>query len=141
MQNIRKKAFRLHSQNKTENLMEFIIYLLILFYNIFDVFMITYFGNELKLLSGQLLYCLFQSSWYEYQFCSKSILILGERFKQPVELVILKVYPLTLELFTRVCMKAEIDQGIRLTNSIFPFQILSDAYSMFNILKTFAERA
>ncbi|XP_037052001.1 odorant receptor 94b-like [Bradysia coprophila] len=105
--------------NKPENSMEFIIYIVILTYNIFDVFMITYFGNELNLSSDRLSYCLFQSSWYEYQFCSKSILILGERFKQPVELVILKLYPLTLELFVR---------------------ILNNAYSMFNILKTFAER-
>nr|QGW45398.1 odorant receptor 25 [Bradysia odoriphaga] len=106
--------------NDPENVMEFIVYVVILLYNIFDVFMITYFGNELNLSSDQLCYCMFQSSWYEYQFCSKTILILGERFKQPVELVVLKLYPLTLDLFTR---------------------ILKNAYSMFNILKTFADRA
>lgn len=94
-----------YPQNQTENDMELMIYLLILIYNIFDIFMITYFGNEVNLSSDRLLYCLFQSNWYEYQSGRKTILILGERFKQPLELVILKLYPLTLELFTRVCLK------------------------------------
>jgi len=79
------------------------MYLLAFFYFIADLFMITYFGNEIMLTSDRLSYSLFESNWYEQpQSTKKCILIFGEYLKQPQQLVIGKLYPLTLETFTRV---------------------------------------
>lgn len=88
--------------------MEFCIYLIILSYNIFDVFMVMYFSNEITLLSDSLSYCLFESDWVgQSEKIKKVLLIFGERLKQSEQLVILKLYPLTLDLFTRVCIPLE----------------------------------
>ncbi|XP_037045319.1 odorant receptor 94a-like isoform X3 [Bradysia coprophila] len=77
----------------------------------------TDFGNEIMLSSDCLSYCLFESDWYNQpQSTKKNIIIFGEYLKQPQVFVIGKLYPLTLETFTR---------------------ILNSAYSMFNILKSF----
>ncbi|XP_037045318.1 odorant receptor 4-like isoform X2 [Bradysia coprophila] len=100
-----------------ESLLERIMFLLVFIYLIADLFMITYFGNEIMLSSDCLSYCLFESDWYNQpQSTKKNIIIFGEYLKQPQVFVIGKLYPLTLETFTR---------------------ILNSAYSMFNILKSF----
>lgn len=79
------------------------MYLLLLFYIVAELFMITYFGNEIMLSSGRLSYCLFESDWYNQpQTTQKCIVIFGECLKQPQQIVIGKLYPLTLETFTRV---------------------------------------
>nr|QGW45390.1 odorant receptor 17 [Bradysia odoriphaga] len=101
----------------SENLLERFIYVFVFFYYIAELFMITYFGNEIMLSSNRLSYNLFESNWYDQpQSTKKFVLIFGEYMKQPQVLVIGKLYPLTLETFTR---------------------ILNSAYSMFNILKSF----
>ncbi|XP_037039807.1 odorant receptor 94b-like [Bradysia coprophila] len=101
----------------SDNLLERLIYIFVFFYYIAELFMITYFGNEIMLSSNRLSHNLFESEWYDQpQSTKKCILIFGEYLKQPQELVIGKSYPLTLETFTR---------------------ILNSAYSMFNILKSF----
>nr|QGW45423.1 odorant receptor 50 [Bradysia odoriphaga] len=85
-------------------------------YSIFDIFMILYLGNELKLASDELSTCLYESDWIEQTESSrKSIIILSERLKQPQQLVVGKLYPLNLETFT---------------------SIVNGAYSMFNILQS-----
>lgn len=74
-----------------------------LMYNIADIFMITYFGNEIMLSSDRLSYSLFESNWIEQpQSNKKLVIIFGEYLKKPCELVVGKVYPLTLVTFTRV---------------------------------------
>ncbi|XP_037025588.1 odorant receptor 94b-like [Bradysia coprophila] len=99
------------------NSFERLLYFLVFFYFISDLFIITYFGNEIMLSSNRLSYCLFESDWYNQpQSTKKCVVIFGEHLKQPQQLVICKLYPLTLETFTR---------------------ILNSAYSMFNILKSF----
>ncbi len=81
-----------------------VIYIVILFYNISEIFMINYFGDEIMLSSTRVLYCLFESDWFEQpQTTIKCIIIFGEYLKQPHEIIIGKLYPLTLETFTRVC--------------------------------------
>nr|QGW45386.1 odorant receptor 13 [Bradysia odoriphaga] len=86
-----------------------------IFYYVFELFMITYFGNEIMLCNSRLSYSLFESDWIEQpQLTQKCIIIFREYLKQPQVLVIGKLYPLTLESFTR---------------------ILNSAYSLFNILK------
>lgn len=101
--------------------MELHIYYFVLLYNIFDIFMVMYFGNEIKLFSGRLSYCLFKSNWMEQsQLCKKSIIIFGERLKQTNQLVILKIYPLTLEIFTRVRSK----EATVVSNAITLFLVL-----------------
>nr|QGW45416.1 odorant receptor 43 [Bradysia odoriphaga] len=93
------------------------IHLLMLYYFISDLLMITYFGNEIMLASNRVSYSLFESDWIEQpQSTKKNIIIFGEYLRQPRVLVVGKLYPLTLETFTR---------------------ILNSAYSMFNILKSF----
>ncbi|XP_037024575.1 odorant receptor 94b-like [Bradysia coprophila] len=91
----------------------------LLFYFISELFMITYFGNEIKLTSNHLSYCLYESDWYNQSQTTKIyIIIFAEYLKQPQEVLIGKLYPLTLETFTR---------------------IFNSAYSMFNILKRFQQ--
>lgn len=87
----------------TENLVEYVIYVFILFYNILDIFMIMYFGNEIKLSSGRFSYCLFESDWIDQsQSYKKCLLIFGERLQMVHQMLILKLYPLNMETFTTV---------------------------------------
>ncbi|XP_037025558.1 odorant receptor 94b-like [Bradysia coprophila] len=105
--------------NVGDNLLERLTYLLLLLYFISELFMITYFGNEIMLSSNRLSYSLFQSNWVDQPHSTKKcIIIFGEYLKQPQELIVGRLYPLTLETFTR---------------------ILNSAYSMFNILKSFQQ--
>ncbi|XP_037025648.1 odorant receptor 94b-like [Bradysia coprophila] len=98
-----------------ESLVERFVHVLVFFYLTADIFMITYVGNEIMLSSNRLSYSLFESEWYNQpQFTKKCIIIFGEYLKQPQAIVIGKLYPLTLETFTR---------------------IINSACSMFNILK------
>lgn len=75
-------------------------------YNIFDIFIVMYFGNEIKLSSNRLSYCLFESNWTgQSKSYQKTIIILGEVLKQPHQLLISKLYPLNLETFTSVSLR------------------------------------
>lgn len=65
--------------------------------------MITYFGNEIMLASDRLTYSLFKSKWMKQtHIVKKLIIIFGEYLKKPQKVVTAKLYPLTLETFTRV---------------------------------------
>ncbi|XP_037041521.1 odorant receptor 94b-like [Bradysia coprophila] len=105
------------ASNIGDTLLEHVLYLLICFYCIADLFMITYMGNEIMNSSNRLSYSLFESDWYNQpQSTKKNVVIFGEYLKRPKKLLVGKLYPLTLETFTK---------------------ILNSAYSMFNILKSF----
>lgn len=79
------------------------VHVMILLYNIFDILMLTYIANEIKLQSQRLYYCLFECNWVEQSnSCKKSIIIVAENLKQPHELIIAILYPLNLETFTSV---------------------------------------
>jgi hypothetical protein len=122
-------------QSITENI-EYMIHLVVLLYTFFDIFMIMYFGNEIKISSDRLPYCLFQSDWYDQTESSKrSIIIFAELVKHPKELVIGKLYRLTLEAFTKVELYNPIVECDATFFSFF-LQILNSAYCMFNILKS-----
>ncbi|KAJ6636498.1 Odorant receptor Or2 [Pseudolycoriella hygida] len=98
-----------------DNLADSAVFAGYLFYAVFDVFSVMYFANEIKLKSEELFYNLYQSSWIEQTLkCKKILIIFGERLKQPHVLVVLKMYPLTLETFNK---------------------ILNSAYNMFKILQ------
>lgn len=45
-------------QHSSENIIEFLSYVAILFYNVFEVFLVMYFGNEIMLSSDRLSYYL-----------------------------------------------------------------------------------
>lgn len=65
--------------------------------------MVIYLGNEIKLASGNLSHCLFESNWTKQTHsCKKCITILKERLKRPQELIVGKLYPLNLLTFTSV---------------------------------------
>nr|QGW45400.1 odorant receptor 27 [Bradysia odoriphaga] len=97
------------------NFAERIVHVYSLFYSLAELFMITYLGNEIMLSSSRLTYSLFESEWIgQPHSTQKCIIIFGEYLKQSHEMLIGKLYPLTLETFTR---------------------ILNSAYSLFNILK------
>ncbi|XP_037033125.1 odorant receptor 33b-like [Bradysia coprophila] len=101
--------------NVSTNVLERLIHVYTFFYNISELFMITYFGNEIMLSSSCLTYSLFESEWTEQPHSTKKcIIIFGEYLKRSHEMLIGKLYPLTLDTFTR---------------------ILKSSYSLFNILK------
>lgn len=93
----------LHLQNISDNLLERTLNFVVMLYILSEIFMITYFGNEIKLSSNRLSYSLFESTWINQTHSTKKcVIIFGEYLKQPHQLVIGKLYPLTLETFTRV---------------------------------------
>ncbi|XP_037039747.1 odorant receptor Or2-like [Bradysia coprophila] len=103
----------------SSNFVERIVHVYTFFYNIAELFMITYFGNEIMLSSSHLMYSLFECDWIGQPHSTiKCIITFGEYLKQSHEILIGKLYPLTLETFTRI------------TNS---------SYSLFNILKNAKE--
>lgn len=65
--------------------------------------MVMYFGNEIELSSDRLSVCLFESNWIDQpESFKKTIIRFGERLKQPHQVVVGKVYPLTLGTFRKV---------------------------------------
>lgn len=83
--------------------MEQLIQAYILIYNISEIFMITYFGNEILLASDRLTYSLFESDWTDQPHSTKKcVTIFGEYLKQSHQLLVAKLYPLTLVTFTEV---------------------------------------
>nr|QGW45385.1 odorant receptor 12 [Bradysia odoriphaga] len=101
--------------NVSNNLVESLIHAYILVYNISEIFMITYFGNEIMLSSDSLTYSLFESDWVDQpQSTKRSVMVFAEYLKQSHQLMVAKLYPLNLATFT---------------------EIIRSAYSMFNILK------
>ncbi|XP_037050332.1 odorant receptor 94b-like [Bradysia coprophila] len=102
----------------SENVFLAEIYLSILFYGIFDIFLVMYLGNEIILTSEPLPYCLFQSNWMDQsESAKKYVIIMAELLKQPYTLSVV-IYQLNLETFT---------------------SIINTAYSMFNLLKSVQE--
>lgn len=85
------------------NPMQYAVYIASLLYNFFDIFMITYLGNEIKFASSKLLYSVFECNWIAQSTASKScMLVLHEVLKRPQVLVIGKLYALDLEVFSNV---------------------------------------
>lgn len=75
------------------------------FYNIPELFVITYYGNEIMLASNRLTHTLFESDWIEQPLSTKKLVVIfGEYLRQPHVLMIGKLYPLTLETFNKVCL-------------------------------------
>lgn len=90
-------------QNHNATVMELTFYINYLIFSIYDIFMAMYYGTEIKVSSERLLYALFESNWLDRsQSCKKCMIIFGERLKQAQELIIFKLYPLTLETFRKV---------------------------------------
>jgi len=75
----------------------------ILIYNLFDIYVVMHYGNEIKLSSERLTYSVFESNWMEQTKSFKMCMIIfAEVSKQPHELLIGKLYPLNLQTFTSV---------------------------------------
>lgn len=113
-----RKRISMHSQNHhiqffpfcsqlqdvSSNTAERLCHVFSMSYNISEIFMITFFGNEIMVSSDRLSYCLFESDFVDRSVqLKKRIIIFAEYLKQPHQLMIAKLYPLTLETFTRVC--------------------------------------
>ncbi|XP_037051747.1 uncharacterized protein LOC119085435 isoform X2 [Bradysia coprophila] len=80
----------------------------------FDIFMIMYMGNEIKLSSEGLSYCLFESNWNKQTKSNqKCVLIFEERLRKQQQIIISKIYILNLATFR---------------------SIVNTAYSMFSLL-------
>lgn len=89
-------------QNSQNNFFEAVIYSAVMLYAFFDIFMVMYFGNEIKIASDQLSHCLFESDWPQQSTAvKKCVLFIGEILKQPHQLVIL-IYPMDLKTLTMV---------------------------------------
>lgn len=87
-------------RNEISYKMEFTVFIT---YSFFDIFTLTYLGNELIVSSDRLSYCLFESNWMEnVRLDKRSIFILGESLKQSREMIIGRIYPLNLKTFTKV---------------------------------------
>lgn len=83
--------------------MEIGIFIAILVFNVFDIFVLMYYGNEIELSSERLGYCVFESNWIEKRQASKKcILLFMVLIRQPHVFLIWKLYPLNLATFTRV---------------------------------------
>lgn len=101
LQKIKNSFFLLQSRGL--NFFEQLIQVTVLLYSIFDIFMIMYFGSEITSWSNGLSYSLFESEWTDRSVSvQKNVVIFGEFLKRPHQLVIIKIYPLTLETFKRV---------------------------------------
>ncbi len=82
-------------------------------YSIFDIFMVMYLGNEIKLSSDEMSQCVYESNWIEQtQKCKKCIIILTERLKRPQELIVGKLYQLNLQTFTSVLAKSTVFKSL-----------------------------
>lgn len=83
--------------------MELFVHVALFVYITFDIFMITFYGNEIKLHSDKLTYRLYESNWIDRsESIKKNVKIFGEFLMEPQTLIVLKLYPLTLETFTEV---------------------------------------
>nr|QGW45404.1 odorant receptor 31 [Bradysia odoriphaga] len=97
------------------NILQDGFYFTVPFLCFFDTFALLYLSNEIMLASDRLSYCLFESKWMDQtESCKKYIIIVGERLKQPQQLVVGKQFPMNLRTFT---------------------MIVNRSYSMFNILR------
>lgn len=94
--------FYLELQND-ENAVVSITFGTAVIYNIFDIYMVMYLGNEIMLSSDRLSHCLFESNWIDQSISyKKCLLILIENLRQPHQLVGYKLYALNLDTFTSV---------------------------------------
>lgn len=65
--------------------------------------MSTFLGNEILLSSDRLSYSFFESNWIDLsQSMKKNVNIFGELLMKPQEMVVSKLYPLTLQTLSRV---------------------------------------
>ena len=118
------------------NLLEDVFNGFFLIYNCFDIFVLMYLGNEIKLSSHRLSYCLFESNWIEQSpTCKRYIIIMTEVLKEPHEMIIGKLYPLNLKTFSSVSFTFEEKMYFNLNTMVFQIQIVNGAYSMFNVLR------
>lgn len=86
-----------------QNPINYWTYVAFLLFNFFDIFMVTYFGNEIMYWSGRLSCCLYECNWMnQSKSCKMCVVILMEVLKQPEQLVIGKLYALDLDIFTKV---------------------------------------
>lgn len=77
----------------------------LLFYSTIDIFIVMFLGNEIKISSTRLLYCLFESSWMEQtETCKRKMIILSEVLKRHKLIMVAKLYPLNLEVFNSVSL-------------------------------------
>lgn len=90
-------------KNRSASIDQLLINFSLSLYCIFDIFMLAYFGNEMKELRNTLSYCLFECNWIEQtMICKGNILILMELLNKPREIIIGKLYPLNLETALKV---------------------------------------
>lgn len=75
--------------------------------------MIMFYGNEIKLADDRLSYRLYESDWIDRSMAMKrNVLIFGELLMQPRELIVLGLYPLSLETFKKVnALDFELNRG------------------------------
>lgn len=101
--NIKNQETFSEFQNSHESFFQIFFYITLLVYFIFDMFMTMYFGNEIKLSSNRLSYCLFECNWIDQSHsCKKCFIILTEFIRRPHEMIIGGLYPLNLQTYTRV---------------------------------------
>ncbi len=90
-------------QSSHNNLAQDEFFVVMLLYNLFEIFIVMYLANEIKMSKDRLLYCLFESKWFDQpEKCKKLIIIITEVVKHPRELVVGKLYPLNLHTFSSV---------------------------------------
>lgn len=80
-------------------------------YAFFDIFLVMYLANEIKISSDRLSYCLFESNWADqsgtYQKC---VIMMCEILRKPQEMVIL-FYPMNLQTFSMVSILENLTNG------------------------------
>lgn len=119
--------------------MELMAYVAILLYCIFEIYMISFYGNELMVTTNRLGYHLFQSDWIDrFRSIRMNVLIFGELLMKPTEIMVLNLYPLTPKTFTNVRLFfVSFLPYLYMKKCFTLLQILNSAYSMFNVLQNF----
>lgn len=72
-----------------------------------------YFGNEIKLTSDDLCYCLYDSKWIDQSLNYKKLMVIFMgALRQPEQIVIGKVFPLSLDVFMSVSNQGKLIERV-----------------------------
>lgn len=99
------KYFPLIQSSPQDNQFQIIVHICLIGYYIFDIFLTMYFGNLIILKSDELRSALYQSNWTQQSLKFRRIaMILFERLRNPTNILVGKLFPLSLDTFSAVIL-------------------------------------
>lgn len=87
----------------SENFNIFVMYISLGGIYMYEIFVIIYLANEITLQSDRLSYCIYESNWpcMSTKF-RKLVIIIGEKWKKPIIVVVGKIFRMRIHLITSV---------------------------------------